>query len=293
MSKLIYIILFVSLFQVAYSSEIFTCSYEQFGTCSDDETLFFASSNLSGNVRLDSNLNYESNYDYSVCCKSNVTLVKFSTKMKNLTTDEITCDKNSPLLYFTGNTNSRVAKEYNPIHHKYGLCYDVPDKTYALSINFVPKEGIIKEFECLFRTSSIVNGVVSSCDSTYDSGNFYEYSVVGDLFSGMDVLSCNFDCSNKLTGRIDYSCSLKMPDSCSAVPIQCSSSLPNSWVSFNETHEVQCSSPWNNFRSKAFTTEALVIETSAAHSCENLIKIPRSVFYNNEVVTMSIFVCQD
>lgn len=288
MLKSFYFILLVLSLSTVYSADILTCTYKLSDTCNDEERLFFASSNLSANVKIDNSLPA---YSYSICCKSNATEVKFSVEPKINST--ITCPKNSPLLYFTGNTNARVAKIYNASHHNYALCYEVPDKSYALSINFVPKEGLIKDFQCLFRTNAMQNGHISSCDASFNSGNTYQYSVIAQLFAGMDVLSCNFDCSNKLTGRIDYACSLKMPQTCSNVPAQCSSSLPNSWVSYNQTHEVQCSSPWNNYRSKAFTNEALVVETSSLNSCANLIKIPRSVFLNNEVVTMNIYVCQN
>ncbi len=282
---LLFLVLFTAI-SFASANEIFTCKYDLASNCNYDDILFYSSSNKSANVEI---RNSNPTYDYAICCSSPKTNVSFSTV--DLSVGE-ECSKNEPLIFFTSSINARLASEYNPNHHKYALCYDVPDKSYALSIQFVPKDGLINNFQCLFRASDNVNSHTSSCDWTYNGGETYKYSVIAQLFEGMDVLSCANDCTNKLSGRVDYACSLKFTDLCSNVPIQCSGSLTNSWVSYNSTHEVKCSSPWQSYRYKAFTQEKLEI-TTTVQSCDNLIKVPYSTILNNEIVSMNIFICGD
>ena len=55
-------------------------------------------------------------------------------------------------------------------------------------------------------------------------------------------------------------------------------------------YEVQCSSPWTNTRNLAFTNEEVQV-SSIENKCSNIIQKKYSVMLNNELVTMSVYMC--
>jgi hypothetical protein len=144
----------------------------------------------------------------------------------------------------------------------------------------------------LFKTSSLVNGVVSSCDATFAGSDQYQYTVWGQIFRSTNSLNCNADCVSTTTNRIYAECANKVAE-CNCPNIAfCNGALLGTWVHYNSTHEIRCQKTFEDFRPKVFTNEVLNV-SSTDGNCENIISRKYSVLLNNEMVNLRVFVCED
>lgn len=293
--KLILItILLFSLISVSYAIQSFPfdCVYEE----SDQplqtgfQKLFSTSAEISSHVSTSQNFYYNSNKGWQIRCNAATTKGGVDFTIKDKPTTALVCDGDEQeIMYFTDTENARVAREYIQGFHTKVLCAKFQKSNGVMHIVWNNQNFAERNYECLFRTNDVKNGLVSSCDQTFDSNKKYRYTVWGMLFDSIDSLNCKSDCSSKVDDRIYSICSAKIK-SCSDVPLDCDGSLLGSWVNYNSTHEIQCSGPWNNFRSKVFSTEKVEV-TSVDGACEDLIKIEYPVIYNDEQVVMNIYVC--
>jgi len=253
----------------------------------DESQAFYANALLSSNTRIIP-AGYSSNYSKILCCSSPLTNLKFTTVDVNQN-----CEGKN-FMYFTSDTNARVAYTYNSSYHKYKMCVKTKDQSTDLDILVVKKDLYDKylsaNYACMFRTNDIVNGHMASCDSTFGSGQVYDYSVVGRVFDAIDTTPCNPDCTNELDGRIYGGCRNKVP-ACILTPQVCDGSIKGAWVVYNDTHEVKCTLPWNEFRKRSFTKEGVDVETITGE-CNNFIKKEFNVRNNGEQISMMVYVCQ-
>ena len=295
-----------------------SCDFVLESECSG--TAFFAvtSSPLfndsNGNV-LSANtaISTSSNYNKVLCCNS--PYGDFSARFINA---EDSCGDDVDLFYFTDLNNSRIAFpdersdiatynlrsddiDFNLSFYKKKLCVGIPSGFGSFDIIVSDKSNYNKiGYDCMFRVSSVANGVVSSCDSEFNSGDSYTYSVWGRMFESLESLECNSDCTSKLDGRVYFGCSQKVK-SCSSLRslgTACDGALLGSWVDYgDDIHEIQCSAPWNTLREKIFTEEKVNVKVSDSllntSGCNNLISKKFPVYLNNEQVLMSIYMCED
>ena len=270
-----------------FSADTLSCSFTRSACDNDEERLFYSYSDISSNVRLNDN-NILPNYSYSLCCKSSVSFGG-GLNFYNIDPTIQSCGGDSTIFHFTDSTNSRISKTYDPLHHSYTLCANVPDTFSELRVKWVEDKSEepwyeTSSYSCLFKSNDNVNGNVGSCDSIE-----YDFSVWGLLVEKVDNLNCNVDCTSKLDNRVYSSCSQKVKE-CSNVNPVCDGSLYGSWISVSDTKEVQCSAPWDVTRDKVFSDTQVNVE-SVSVVCEDIIKIEYVVLLNNEHVTMSIYVC--
>ncbi len=307
-----FIYMFVSIF--AYNDSV-ECNIVYASECSG--TTFFAVptdgnfTDLNGNV-ISANVatGFAPNYGKVLCCNS--AYGEFGVTTVNENAGE-TCGDDIDLFYFTNTTNARISFAddrndiesynadaidlvFNPAFYKTKLCVSVPDGFGTFDIVVSDKENYKNiGYDCMFKVSSLVNGVVSSCDAQYDGTNQYLYSVWGRMFESLASLECNVDCTSKLDGRVYSACSQKV-SSCSPLKSlgdACNGSLLGNWVDYNTSHEVQCLAPWSTLRKKVFTDDTLDVSVASGSECDNMISKKTTVLLNNEQVTMSIYICRN
>jgi hypothetical protein len=255
----------------------------------------------------------DANYGKVLCCNS--PYGEFGVEIKNDMSEQ-SCGEDIDLFYFTDNTNARIAftEDRNDIVNYNSnpsdltfraddyirkLCVSVPANMGTFDIVVSDKANYNNiGYDCMFKVSSLTNGVVSSCDAEYNGGNQYLYSVWGRMFESLASLECNSDCTSKLDGRVYAACAQKV-SSCSSLKSiggLCDGALLGSWVEYDTSSEVQCSAPWDIFRDKVFTDEKLDVTVSReteVDGCDNLISKKFTVLLNNEQVTMSVYICED
>lgn len=277
----------------AYSYSV-DCEYKVgVNSCEAGKTLFHAFDSLSSNVRL-ANLPQQSAlyplYNYSICCSSSYGEINFETKSFS----ESCSDNAETLMYFTNNTNARIAINGTNTHHTDKLCVSLPDEFASMDLKITNDLNYENYgYECIFRTNSPENGHVSACDETFAGGQKYEYTAWIRMFESIDSLNCNTDCTSKLDNRVYSACGQKLGGGlCSDVPPQCDGSLLGGWVHWNSTSEVQCVSPWKK-RSKVFSEDEVEVKSSDDNTCTNLITKKYSVLINNEIVSMNIYICDE
>lgn len=307
------LMLLLALTSVNSASKLFECNWRD-GSCQADESPFFYANQHftdgSGNV-LSSNVAIvsDSNYNQALCCKINegengdLGSISISNKPIEDACDTAQNSGTDELMYFTGSDNARVGFDleendnFNKTYFSHKMCLTYPDTFSHLNIVVSEKKSFSNTgYECLYRTSNITNGVVSSCDATYDSGKKYKYTVWAKLWENVESLKCNTDCTSRLDSRVYQSCSLKISE-CSAVPAACDGSLLGAWVEYDEDSdgindgEVQCSAPWNTRELQVVSTEVKV--SSDDETCANVIKKEVPVILNNEPVVMGIYICNE
>ena len=175
--------------------------------------------------------------------------------------------------------------EYNPSKPNYFSLFS------RLNIFASSEDYSFAGYSCLYRTSNLLNGVVSSCDATFDGSKKYSTVVWAKLIENSDSLKCNSDCTSKLDGRVYSGCGAKV-STCTKVSPSCDGSVYGSWVKYDQYTEVLCAEPWLTTRQTAFTTESIEV-TSINNKCSNIIQKKYSVILNNELVTMSVYVCNE
>lgn len=305
---MLYLAIFLGIISyVSAASNLLECDFKS-GVCSGNEVaLFYANKNMydaDGKV-LNSpiSINTDSNYDKSLCCRiTNPTLGNLVVATENFDGSEaqMSCSNGGEdLMYYTSDTNSRVgfptSDVFNKTFFSKKLCVKLPDTLSNLDI-LVSDDSNYKNigYSCLYKTKTLEsNGVVSDCSATYFGGEQYSYTVWGKLNENIESLKCNADCTSKLDTRVYSSCSQKV-SACSGIPEDCDGSLYGGWVNLESdpSKQVQCSSPWNNYRENVFTSIKLEV-SSVDEKCSNLIKRKYSVILDNELVTMSVYICGD
>lgn len=321
--------LIICMFNFAYSIESFPfeCEFERAGSSLAEDlrmmgyhSLFSASANLSAHVSINNSYyNKFLNQGFNILCKGKNSNGEVSFTIKDKQTTDLVCDgEEQELMYFTGDENARVARTYVQGFHEKVLCGDFAKIDGVMNIVWNDQPLRNYDYGCLFKTNAQENGLISSCDATYSSGNDkYDYTVWGILFDSVDTLNCRSDCTSKIDNRIYSFCSVKIK-TCADVPMNCDGALVGSWVYFNATHEIRCgfnpndpnggttptgsevladgsssgSNPWKVFRQNLFLGVDLdVISTDS--DCPNLIKTEYPVLFNNEQVIMNIYVCSN
>jgi hypothetical protein len=295
-------ILFFNL-SLAYSIESvpFNCTYEQNSNPigSGFQTLFSTSADLSAQFSVDP-LGYFSpstGYGgYQVRCNAANDNGFVTFEIKDKPSNAVVCGEDiNEIMYFTGDTNARVSRSYDSTFHTKVLCANFDQSNGVMHLVWNDKDLTSRDYACLFKTNDVNNGLASSCGADYNSGDQYLYSVWGILFDSIDSLNCKADCSSKLDNRIYSICSAKIK-SCSDVPLDCDGSLYGSWVKSTDVRypnsEIQCSAPWNNYRTSKFTNTTLQI-TTVNGACENLIKIEYPFILDDEQIKMGVYVCSD
>jgi len=266
------------------------------------QRLFFASNNLSGNVEVNASaIGYKYPFDIRCNAGSVESDVKFSIKEKTSVNVNVCGDSEDgyeEVMYFTQTSdpsdrhvNSRVSRTFDKDYHDRTLCADFEKPDGVMNIIWNNRDFTPNGYTCLFKTNDVENGLVSSCDAQFDGTKKYEYTVWGILLDSIDTLNCMSDCTSKLDGRVYSICRAKIR-ACGDVPFQCDGSLSGAWVKYNDTEEVQCVAPWNNYRSRVFSGDTLSVETKE-NACDDLIKIEYPVLLNNEQVVMNIYMCGD
>ncbi len=298
---LIIITLLLTQILVSYSVlDTLDCDYTQNTSIPPENILFYGHNNLSSNVALGQgllNLPYSrSSYDYTLSCHSNLSALKFYSKIiynhTNVSDYFSLCGDDKPVMFITDSINARVSinTTNKNITTEQVLCASVDRQFSNLDVRW-HIEGVDRNIDytkigytCMFRTNDKINGHVSTCDSNYN------LSVWARLFEDTDFLVCDFDCTSKLDRRVYSACASKIPE-CRDVPTNCDGALYGSWVPYNETHEIKCSDPWTTFRPNVFTNSDVIIE-SRDSNCKNIIKKEFAVLVDNEQVTMAMYVCQ-
>lgn len=299
---LLTILFFGTFFQSFAAVDLLSCSFKD-TTCSADESaLFYANKNfnsITGKV-LSSNvaISYDStNYNKPLCCKINPSasgkdLGDLETSIIDSTT---ACPQTAEdLMYFTSSTNARIGfKENitNMLNYPKKMCVNLPSDFSKLNIFVSNYDYSFAGYTCLYRISNLTNGVVSSCDASFNSGNKYSQVVWAKLIENSDSLSCNSDCTSKLDGRVYEGCGAKITD-CRLVSPKCDGSVYGAYVKYDGSNEIQCSAPWTNKRNLAFTNEAIDFK-SIENKCSNVIQRKYSVILNNELVTMGVYICEE
>ena len=286
---------------MAYSIESvpFNCKYEQTSNPIDAgfQTLFSTSSDLSAHFSVDPLGYFTNGGGYQVRCNAGNDNGFVTFEIKDKTSNAVVCGEDiNEIMYFTGDSNARVSRSYNSAFHTKVLCANFDQSDGVMHLVWNDKDLSSRDYACLFKTNDINNGLSSSCAADYNSGDQYLYSVWGILFDSIDSLNCKADCSSKLDNRIYSICSAKIK-SCSDVPLDCDGSLYGSWVKYLsdptvQNTEIQCSAPWNNFRTSKFTNTTLQISTIEG-ACENLIKIEYPFILDDEQIKMGVYVCSD
>lgn len=308
--KLFVLFIMFSLLPISSFStgETVNCEY-RIGSCLPGEINVFhvndffkdgSGETLSSNV---ATTNYVGAYSEALCCGSQYGDLSYS--VNDFSTS---CpDGGVDVLYYSAEYNARVGiapqrflipgVSSNPTLGNYTkkLCVNVPDAFSTFDILTSNLDYSKALYTCLFKISDIENGVVSSCDATFGAANSdkYTYTVWGRMFESLASLECNSDCTSKLDGRVYSLCKEKV-STCKDVPLSCNGALVGSWVQdiFDINQEVQCSAPWDNYRSKIFTLDKLRVD-SVEGKCENLIAQKYTVLLDVEPVTMKIYICSD
>ncbi|MFW6009443.1 MAG: hypothetical protein ACOCP8_09290, partial [archaeon] len=190
-----------------------------------------------------------SNYNKLLCCKSD-----FGSLNVEFVNSQDSCPSGfHELMHFTDDTNARTGFKRYEMNNYIDFNLDFYTKKSCLqlppqfaTVHLVVSDEDYQElgYECLYRTSSLENGHVSSCDAEFADSELYDYTVWARLDESTSSLNCNSDCISILTNRINYECGFKL-DRCKDVPVQCHGSLLSTWMNFNETHEILCNLPWN------------------------------------------------
>ena len=311
--------LFILISLVHARSNLLECSFKN-SCASNEKEMFAANGNfyqtspsenknnvLSSNVKLTSDVNY----NRSLCCKINNVNLNSRFDITHESGAEKSCISGiDPIMYFTSSTNARVGFDFDPLfnksHYSNKLCMNLPKEISKFHIE-IDNDSLKKNlgFTCLYKTNSLVNGLISSCDSKYLDNNLnlgeYKYTVWAKLYESLDSLKCNDDCTSKLDGRVYSDCGSKI-NFCSNVPPSCDGSLYGSWVKLDEnnngvidsdeTTEIQCSAPWSNYRYQVFTDQKLNVNSQKG-VCSSLVKKQYSVMYENELINMNIYICED
>ena len=297
---LIIITLLLTQVLVSYSVlDTLDCNYIQNTSILPENILFYGHENLSSNVAVEEGLlNYpysRYSYDYTLSCHSNVSALKFYSKIiynhTNVSDYYSLCGDDKPVMFIIDSINARVSinTTNKNITTERILCASV-DKQFSKVDVIWHVPGVNRNIDytkigytCMFRTNDKINGHVSTCNSSYN------LSVWARLFEDTDYLVCDFDCTSKLDGRVYSDCGSKIPE-CRDVPTNCDGALYGSWVPYNETHEIKCSDPWTELRPIVFTDSDVVVGSSDSN-CENIVKNDFAVLVDREQVTMSIYVC--
>ncbi len=316
--KLFFIwVLIITLISTGFGADSLTCLIRDGTGCQGNEiALLYANGNsdfqdAAGRV-LSSNsaIAFSSNYNQTVCCKSNL-------GAGNLTADFIDETVSCPsvagrstvdLIHFTSpDINSRIGFRdvsidshttiptthiFNSAHYSKKLCISIPDIFSSFYLKVSDRDLSSAGYECMFKVSSLINGVVSGCDSTFNEGDQYDYTVWGKLTEKTSTLVCNKDCTSKLDNRVYNACGEKLAQ-CQGIPEACDGSLLGNWVLFNETHEVKCEGPWNVYRPRTFSEIQLQV-TSTSKDCEgSLINVKYPILIDNEVTNLRVFICSE
>ncbi|MCA9459450.1 MAG: hypothetical protein KC550_02780 [Nanoarchaeota archaeon] len=293
-------------FQTVSASPLFTCGFKASACNADEELVFYAHGAfvdgaglvISSPTRTEAFGPYDSTtFNKSLCCKVNSPLgnpldnVDFTTKAIGASCDAGEKD----LIYFTNVTNGRIAYPqstlFNTSFYTHKVCVKVPDGFSTLDILVNDEDYTQIGYTCIYKSNDLESSVVSDCDATFGAGLQYKYTAWARLWEDLSSLKCSNDCTSKLDGRVYIACKTKI-SSCSGIPLACDGALLNSWVD-NGLNEVQCSKDWNRTREKVFSSEALKIEITDNNDCANLIKKEYPVLVDNELVTMSIYVCSN
>jgi hypothetical protein len=292
----------------AYSivSDPFDCKFERSNIISVPgfSTLFSTSANLSAHFSTELTGYPSIGEGYEVRCNANNINEgkggKVSFKIIDKPESVVVCEKAvNELMYFTDSTtpeNRRVSRSYDESFHTKVLCANFAKSSGVMDLVWTDEDYSSRGYSCLFKTNDVNNGLASHCDAKFNGSKEYKYTVWGILYDSIDSLNCKADCSSKLDNRIYSICSEKLP-ACSNVPFDCDGSLYGSWVKYLsdptvQNTEVQCSAPWNKYRSSKFTDLPLQI-TTADNKCDNLIKIEYPFILDDEQIKMSIYVCSD
>jgi hypothetical protein len=283
--------------------DYFQCGFVQ-GTCGADyESVLFGNfdyHDLSGNV-LSSNvaIGYDANYNKSLCCKitdPNLGNVKFNVKSIS-----DSCNGGDEILYFTDSTNSRIAIQSDNIafdsppsldmtNYKYKLCVDLPNDFSKLDVLISSKNDYAYAgYQCLFKTSDLENGLVSSCDAEFAGSQSYKYTIWARLWENTESLKCDSGCRSLLDGRVYNDCG-SIVSECRSVPVQCNGALYGSWVSIDPYTEIKCESPWNQKRFSLITETPVKVELN---NCTNTVMKSYPVIFNDVLVNMKIYICDD
>lgn len=301
MKKLILILTLVIglCFQSYAAVDLLSCNFRDNGCLSGESTLFYANKNfndsfgrvLSSNVAINSDLNYNK----FLCCKINPSVSGKDLGSLNITIvdrDSYCPSFSKDLMYFTNSSNARVGFTGNITNFSYyskKMCISLPTDFSKLNIFVSNDDYSFAGYTCLYRTNNITNGLVSACSASFNSGNKYNTIVWAKLIENSDSLKCNSDCTSKLDGRVYEACGAKIAD-CRLISPKCDGSIYGAYVKYDGSNEVQCSAPWNNKRNLAFTNENIEL-SSVNNKCSNVIQRKYSVMLNNELVTMSIYLC--
>lgn len=298
MKALLYIF-FSSLLLIptAYSADLLSCEWG--GSPSNDERLFYAHDEFSditgaseGDV-LSSPISFSQTSGFTNPLSCTSPLNRPDDSLRFYASNDEQCSGNESLLHFTDDTNGLAALEYDSSEHSKTLCAELP--TTISSVDLVISEDDRYEdigYTCLFRTSGNESGRISSCDAEFNSGDKYRYTIWARAFQSDSSLSCTSDCTSEIDNRVRTACSQKVA-ACEGIPDACDGSLLDSWVHYNETHQIQCSNPWDQFREDPTSDDVGFEVESEETSCPNLISQDYSVILDDEAAVMKVFVCSD
>lgn len=297
--------LFLVLLGVAYSTFTLQCEWRSVScdpsevdvlyahpTFTSDDSPFSLGEILSSPVSIE---NIDARYNSVLCCSSPFSNLNFTTIPYSSS-----CPSNSQeVMYTTNYTNARLAVQNSPLfdigHYSHKICLEKPPQfaTIDMFINRTNSHFPRIGYSCVYRTSDLVNGLVSSCDATFNNGDMYEYTVFTRMWETESLMECNSDCTSKLDGRVYSACSGSI-EVCRGINPACDGSLYGSWVVSNETiqEEVQCSAPWDNFRGGFGAFEDIEI-TTEENQCNNLIIDEQQVLIDNQITTLKILICRD
>lgn len=285
---------------VVAGSETLQCAFKD--SCDSNEAKFlYANENFLSKdegLVLSSNIAVSQDDDYSkiLCCKS-----QFGNLKVEFEDADVKCSSGEELMYFTDDKNARVRfvnpesddelLDFNLSNYKYKTCVEKPEEFSLFDIVASEEDYTYAGYTCMYRMSALENGVISDCDATFGLNQKYKYAVWGRLWEDISSLKCNMDCTSKLDGRVYSACKTQI-QACRGVPDACDGSLLGTWVQLDDGIEVQCSPGWDNRRYEVFTNQKIDIETEEG-KCENLVSKSYQVLYNNEMVNMRIYVCED
>jgi len=289
-----------------FGTDLFECSFQDNSCSAGFEEVFSGNGHfqkdgnlLSSNVAKNSDL---TNYNKVLCCKvnnENIQNVKFDYMLVNET-----CN-GEELIYFTNSTNARTAisknsleksdyiMNFNESYYSHKLCVEIPDEFSSLDILASDYENFkYAGYSCLFKTNSLINGLVSDCNAKYGSSapvNQYQYTIWAKLWENSESLKCNSDCTSVLDNRVYSECSQKITE-CVGIPVECDGSLYGSWVKVSPTVEVKCSASWDEKRVNKFTEDAIIVDSTS--TCKNVVKKKYTTMFDNNQVTMDIYICE-
>jgi len=303
-----FVIVFLS-FIGLINAGLMNCEFKTSCSGGGEVPFFYANKNfhdsngevLSSNVRV---TNSDSNYNQILCCKINSSKItqSLNVAIENVDGTHKCSGGGQDLLYFTNNTNARVAfykydngnvnNLFDNSDYSKKLCLGVPDEFTNLDIKISKNINfkLLQDYNCLFMISDITNGVVSSCDASFNGADQYPYTVWGKLWENIASLKCNLDCTSKLDNRVYSACSQKIKE-CENVPSVCDGSLYGAWVK-SIGYEVKCEAPWTISRKVAFTDVPIEIKADFG-ACPNIFKKSYRVLVNNELINMDIYVCSE